>query len=105
MIKTDLIEFLKSHPIGYTSEKNFQKHFPFHYNEIIKIWNTGYPYELHGCKIIDNDVDLGIRKAPINPPLIDPELMSKVDPMIINKKKKYHGELTNDIIEEIFKDA
>ena len=75
------------------------------YNEIIKIWNTGYPYELHGCKIIDNDVDLGIRKAPINPPLIDPELMSKVDPMIINKKKKYHGELTNDIIEEIFKDA
>ena len=37
MIKTDLIEFLKSHPIGYTSEKNFQKHFPFHYNEIIKI--------------------------------------------------------------------
>ena len=36
MIKTDLIEFLKSHPIGYTSEKNFQKHFPFHYNEIIK---------------------------------------------------------------------
>ena len=37
MIKSDLIEFLKSHPIGYTSEKNFQKHFPFHYNEIIKI--------------------------------------------------------------------
>ena len=75
------------------------------YNEIIRIWNTGYPYELHGCKIIDNDVNLGIRKAPTDPPPIDPELMDRVDPTVINRKKIYRGTLTNDVIEEIFKNA
>lgn len=72
------------------------------YDEIIKIRNTGYPYNLHDCKIIDNDVNIGVKKAPIDPPTIDPELMDKIDPRKINKKHQKYGSLSDDVIDAVF---
>lgn len=64
----------------------------------IKIWNSGYPYYLKGCKIIDKTFDMGVKKAPIDPPPIDPELMDKVDPTIINCKALYKNTKSQGII-------
>lgn len=71
-------------------------------DEVIKIWNTGYPYYLKGCKLLEMDIDIGARKAPINPPAIDPELMDKVDPFVINRKPTKYDKLTPEVIDEIF---
>lgn len=67
------------------------------YDRIIKIWDTGFPYNLRGCKILDMVTDM----SKINPPPIDPDLMDKINPSKINKKSHSFNSL-DDAINDAF---